>query len=278
MPELPEVETIKRIIEPQIIGQKIAGVDIRNGQVIAHLASEQFVEFLEGRTFTSMSRRGKFLSFHLDNDDELVLHLRMTGQLFVTPEDYPLEKHTHVIIHLEDGRQIRYIDVRRFGRFWYLKAGEADIVTGRNKLGPEPWDPAFTANYLQTKLGKKKKPIKEMLHDQSVVAGIGNIYSDEILFVSGIYPETKCCELTEPAWQVLAEKIPEILKWGIKTNAMSPEEYLAGKGKEYRNTPDLRAYGREGKPCVNCGADMERITICGRSSCYCPVCQKKRDC
>ena len=277
MPELPEVETVKRIIEPQITGQKIAGVDICNAQVIAHPTSEQFVESLPGRTFASMSRRAKYLSFHMDNGAELVLHFRMTGQLLVTPEDYPMEKHTHVIIHLEDGRQIRYIDVRRFGRFWYLQKDEADTFTRRNKLGPEPWDTSFTANYLQTKLGKKKKAIKEMLHDQSVVAGIGNIYSDEILFVSGIYPETKCCELTEPDWQVLAEKIPEILEWGIETNAMSPEEYLAGKGKEYRNTPDLRVYGREGKPCVNCGADMERITIGGRSSCFCPVCQKKRE-
>ena len=277
MPELPEVETVKRIIEPQIMGQKIAGVDVCNQQVIAHPTLEQFVESLSGGAFTSMSRRGKFLSFHMDNGDELVLHLRMTGQLLVTPEDYPMEKHTHVIIHLEDGRQIRYIDVRRFGRFWYLQKDEADTFTRRNKLGPEPWDTSFTANYLQTKLGKKKKAIKEMLHDQSVVAGIGNIYSDEILFVSEIHPETRCCELTESDWQVLAEKIPEILEWGIETNAMSPEEYLAGKGKEYRNTPDLRVYGREGKPCVNCGADMERITIGGRSSCFCPVCQKKRE-
>ena len=159
MPELPEVETVKRIIEPQITGQKIAWVEICNNQVIAHPEPERFAEILSGRAFTSMSGRGKFLSFHMDNGDELVLHLRMAGQLLVTPENHPLEKHTHVIIHLEDGRQIRYIDVRRFGRFWYLREGEADTFTGRNKLGPEPWDPEFTAAYLQTKLGKKKKAI-----------------------------------------------------------------------------------------------------------------------
>ena len=275
MPELPEVETVKRIIEPQILGHKIFGVDVCNRQVIAYPTPDKFVEILLGRVFVSMSRRGKFLSFHFDNGDELVLHLRMTGQLLVTPEDYPQEKHTHVRIYLEDDRQIRYIDVRRFGRFWYLTKEEADTMTGRSKLGPEPFDAALTAEYLQTKLGAKKKAIKEMLHDQSVVAGIGNIYSDEILFASHIYPETRCCELTDADWQMLSEKIPEILEWGIQTNAMSPEEYLAGKGKEYRNTPDLRVYGREGKPCVNCSTSLRRITVGGRSSCFCPVCQKK---
>ena len=115
-----------------------------------------------------------------------------------------------------------------------------------------------------------------MLHDQTIVAGIGNIYSDEILFAAGICPEQKCCELTEEDWAALAEKIPEIISRGIRKNRMTPEQYLEGKGKEYRNTPHLRAYGHEGKPCPNCGTLFEKITVGGRSSCFCPNCQRKR--
>lgn len=276
MPELPEVETIKRIIKPQIARQTITSVEVRNAQVIACPAENDFVHLLSGQTIKDMSRRGKFLSVDFENRDRLFLHLRMTGQLLVTPADYDIEKHTHLILNLSGGNQIRYIDVRRFGRFWYLKNGEDISITGIDKLGLEPSSKKLTAEYLKDKLGTKKKSIKEMLHDQSVVAGIGNIYSDEILFVSGIYPEQKCSELYDNDWNMLAEKIPEVISWGIRKNKMTLEQYLDGQGKEYRNTPHLRAYGHEGKPCPNCGTLFEKITVGGRSSCFCPECQRKR--
>ena len=222
MPELPEVETIRRILQPQVKGQSITAVDIRNEQVIAYPDPEAFVRNLSG------------------------------------------------------GSQIRYLDVRRFGRIWYLRKGEDITITGAHKLGLEPSSKKLTPQYLREKLGGRKKPIKEMLHDQTIVAGIGNIYSDEILFAAGICPEQKCCELTEEDWAALAEKIPEIISRGIRKNRMTPEQYLEGKGKEYRNTPHLRAYGHEGKPCPNCGTLFEKITVGGRSSCFCPNCQRKR--
>lgn len=274
MPELPEVETIKRIVESQIKGNTILSVDVRNAQVIACPAPDVFCEKMKGKTITGMSRRGKFLSFHLDNGARLYLHLRMTGQLLVTPEDFPVEKHTHLIMELSNGMQIRYIDVRRFGRFWYLETAESISVTGIDRMGIEPTDKSLTAVYLREKLGKRKKPIKEMLHDQSIVAGIGNIYSDEILFAAGIYPEKKCRDLSDDEWQCLAEQIPIVINWGISANKMTAEEYLAGQGKEYRNAPYLKAYGHEGKPCPICGTLFERITVGGRSSCFCPACQK----
>ncbi len=227
------------------------------------------------RTFTSMSRRGKFLIFHLDNGGQLILHLRMTGQLLVTPRDLEEEKHTHLIADLSDGKQMRYIDVRRFGRFWYLAKGESDVITGMDKLGIEPDDERLTAEYLKEKLGSRRKAIKEMLHDQRIVAGIGNIYSDEILYASHIYPEKPCNTLSDGEWQRLAVQIPAIMAWEIKANEISPEEYLAGKGKEYRNTPHLKAYSHEGKPCPVCGKLFVHIVVGGRSSCYCPECQKK---
>ena len=274
MPEMPEVETIRRIIEPQLAGQTILAVSVGNPQIIAYPDAALFTGRLTGQTVQGMSRRGKFLTIHFESGDRVVVHLRMTGQLLVMPEDEPIEKHTHLTVELSGGKQLRYIDVRRFGRFWYLQAAEEDCVTGQGKLGLEPLDAALTPLYLKQKLGKRKKSIKEMLHDQSVVAGIGNIYSDEILYAAGIYPEETCLELEEEDWKRLAEQIREIIVWGIDTNQMTPEEYLAGRGKEYRNMPHLRVYGREGQPCARCGSVIKRIVIGGRSSCYCPDCQK----
>ncbi|MDO5574778.1 MAG: bifunctional DNA-formamidopyrimidine glycosylase/DNA-(apurinic or apyrimidinic site) lyase [bacterium] len=276
MPEMPEVEIIRRIIEPQIAAQKVMSVSVNHSQIIGYPEADEFVRLLSGQTFKNMSRRGKFLTFHFENEDKLVLHLKMTGQLLVTPFDYPEEKHTHLIINLSGGNQIRYIDVRRFGRFWYLKKDEIDTVTGQDKLGLEPFDETFTAEYLKKKLSKRKKSIKEMLHDQSIIAGIGNIYSDEILSEAGIYPEEKCMDLEDADWEKLTDKVREIIAWGIDTNEMTPEEYLAGKGKEYSNIPNLRVYGLEGKPCRKCNDAIERIVIGGRSSCFCPSCQKKK--
>ena len=278
MPELPEVETIRRVLQPQLTGQRITAVEILNPQVVAYPTPGAFIEALTGRIITGMGRRGKFLSFLLEDGSELVLHLRMTGQPLILPKNEPFEKHTHIILHLENGSQFRYIDVRRFGRFWLLRKDEPDTVTGRDKLGLEPDDPRLTAVWLEEQLATRKKPIKEMLNDQSIVAGIGNIYSDEILFAAGIHPETKCNMLTDTDWAALAKAIPEIIAWGIETDAMTPEEYAVTRGKEYRNTPDLKAYGRAGKPCPRCGTTMEKLTVAGRSSCFCPVCQKEHSC
>lgn len=206
MPELPEVETIKRIVCPQLAGRTIETTEVRNAQVIAYPKSTCFSKAMSGQIISNMSRRGKFLTIQLENGDRLSLHLRMTGQLTVVPESEPIEKHTHLIFHLSGGSQLRYIDTRRFGRFWLLRKGEADTVTGQNKLGLEPTDPAITGEYLKTLLGKRKKTVKEMLLDQAVIAGIGNIYSDEILFAAKIYPGTACRILNEYDWDKLAKK------------------------------------------------------------------------
>ena len=275
MPELPEVETVRRVTEPQITGRRIEAVRIVNAGVIAHPSAEEFCAALAGRTFTGMGRRGKFLLFSFAEGGRLVLHLRMTGQLLVTPADYPMEKHTHLILELPDGKEMRYADVRRVGRFWYLAEGEEDCVTGMDKLGPEPDDPRITAAYLAEQRNRRR-PVKEMLLDQSVVAGIGNIYADEILFACRIHPETPCCELTEKELQQLAEQIPQIIAFYVEKNQIPQEDYLKTGGKDYRNTPFLRVYGHAGEPCPVCGATLEKIAVGGRGSVFCPVCQKER--
>lgn len=273
MPELPEVETIRRVLEPQIKGLTITEVTVNRPEVIDHPTAEEFCQALTGQTIDIMTRRGKFLSVLLDSGDYFVLHLRMTGCLLLTPADYPAEKHTHIVFHLSSGDELRFSDTRRFGRFWLFRKGESDTYNGMDKLGLEPFDSGLTADYLQQHFGKRKKAIKECLLDQSVIAGIGNIYSDEILFASGIYPARPAKGMTHAEWERLAAIIPERLAYFIEKNALTPEEYLEGKGQDYRNTPFLQVYGRGGEPCPNCGAALCRMTIGGRSSVYCPGCQ-----
>lgn len=273
MPELPEVETIRRIVGPQIEGRTILSVEIRNPQVIAFPQPETFKETLEGQTVSSIGRRGKYLWLCMHSGDRVIFHLRMTGLPLVTPTEYSMDKHTHLILHLSGDVQFRYIDQRRFGRFWLLRNDEPDNVTGMANLGLEPDDPRITADWLKDHLGSLRKPIKELLHDQSVIAGIGNIYSDEILFDAFIHPAKPCRECADEEWLRLAESIPRIIQWGINVENITPEEYLAGQGKEYQNAVYLKAYGRAGQHCTRCGAVMEKALIGGRSSCFCPVCQ-----
>ena len=273
MPELPEVETIRRVLEPQIKGLTITTATVNRPEVIDHPTAEEFCQALTGQTIDTMTRRGKFLSVLLDSSNYFMLHLRMTGCLLLTPADYPLEKHTHIVFHLSSGDELRFSDTRRFGRFWLFRKGESDTYSGIDKLGLEPFDGSLTADYLQQHFGKRKKAIKECLLDQSVIAGIGNIYSDEILFASGIYPAKAANSLTAAEWERLSASIPNRLAYFIEKNALTPEEYLESKGQDYRNTPFLQVYGHGGEPCPICGAALCRMTVGGRSSVYCPKCQ-----
>lgn len=274
MPELPEVETIRRVLEPQLKGLSITAVTVNRPEVIGHPTAEEFCQVLTGQTIKAMTRRGKFLSVLLNSGDYFTLHLRMTGCLLLTPADYPAEKHTHIVFHLSSGDELRFSDTRRFGRFWLFRKGESDTYSGVDKLGLEPFDAGLTANYLQQHFGKRKKVVKECLLDQNVIAGIGNIYSDEILFTAKIHPARPANSLSKTEWERLAAAVPEQLAYFIEKNALTPEEYLESKGQDYRNTPFLQVYGRGGKPCPNCGAALCRMTIGGRSSVYCSACQK----
>lgn len=275
MPELPEVETIRRVLEPQIIKQTILRVEARHPQVIAGIPPETFCAGVRKRRITGTGRRGKFLTLLLDNGGRIVLHLRMTGCLLVEPAGCEPEKYTHLIFHLENGTELRFSDMRRFGRFWLIRAGEEDTVSGIHKLGYEPFDARLTPDYLQKMLGGRKKTVKQCLLDQSIIAGIGNIYSDEILFRAHIHPARKACSLTDAELACLAALIPQTLSYYIEKNAISPEDYLASKGQDYRNTPYLSVYGHSGEPCPACGAVLKRVVIGGRSSVCCPQCQKE---
>ena len=170
--------------------------------------------------------------------------------------------------------ELRFSDTRRFGRFWLIQFGEEDTYSGIGKLGLEPLAAECNAEYLQSKFAKRKKTIKECLLDQSVVAGIGNIYSDEILFRVKIIPTRPANSLTSEEWQRLAAEIPECLSYYIDKNRITPKDYLQTKGQDYRNTPFLQVYGHAGELCRNCGTMLVRTVIGGRSSVFCPHCQE----
>lgn len=272
MPELPEIETVKNVIKLQIKGLEIKRVTINRPKIIERPTAEIFSEQIAGQTITEMSRIGKFLTVHLNSGDRIILHLRMTGCLLFAPIDYPEEKHTHVVFHFENG-ELRFSDTRRFGRFWLINKDENDTYSGIHRLGLEPFDKNFNAEYLQKSFSKRKKTIKECLLDQSIVAGIGNIYSDEILFCAKINPTVPANILTQIDCKKLAKIIPECLAYFIEKNKISAADYLETKGKDYRNTPFLQVYGKEGEPCPICGVTLCRTVIGGRSSVYCKKCQ-----
>lgn len=286
MPELPEVETIKTVIAPQIQGLKISEIIIKRPDIIAHPEADKFYALAKDRTVKAMSRRGKFMIITLDSESRIVLHLRMTGCLLLAPPELPEENHTHIIFRLSDNdsnddrensggiSELRFSDTRRFGRFWALEKDEQDTYTGMAKLGPEPFDEKLTAEYLENNLKNRRKAVKECLLDQNIIAGIGNIYSDEILFTAGISPARAANSLRKKDFKKLAAVIPERLSYFIEKNKITPEEYLESKGRDYRNTPFLQVYGHAGEPCPICGSTLVRTVIGGRSSVYCPHCQK----
>ncbi len=273
MPELPEVETIRRVLAPQLCGRTVTSVTVNRPEIIAHPTAEEFCARVTGAQITGMGRRGKYLAIRLKGGAAIRLHLRMTGQLLVTPPDFPPANHTHLVCGLDDGQQLRFIDTRRFGRFWLLAPGEEDRVSGISQLGPEPSDPALTAAYLSSRCAHRRRAVKDCLLDQKLIAGIGNIYSDEILFLAHILPDRPACSLTPAEWERLAAAIPAAIRYFIDTNAISPADYLAGMGRDYRNTPFLRVYGHGGEPCPVCGRPLQRSVIAGRSSVFCTGCQ-----
>lgn len=275
MPELPEVEMVRGAIAPRVCGRAIERAQLADASVCGHPGPERFVRAVCGRTITSLARRGKFLRFCLDCG-ELVVHLRMTGVLMACPPDFPAEPHTRAVLDLSGGMQLRFADVRRFGRLWLIDAGEVDDFTGMDRLGAEPFDPCVTGAWLKERLGRSSRAVKTCLLDQTAVCGIGNIYSDEILFAARIHPQRPARSLTAPEWKRLAQTTKELMSFHVERTRASPEEYLRTRGREYRNTPFLRVYGHAGEACPVCGTKLERAVIGGRSSVYCPKCQMRR--
>jgi len=274
MPELPEIETVKRTLTPLLSGRRINGLDVRRADVIKHPDAAAFISGVSAHRVTGLSRRGKYLCLHLDNGAMLAAHLRMTGRLVSAAPGDPCRPHTHVIFHMDDGRELRFSDVRRFGCLWLIASGEADDFTGMGKLGLEPLTEDFCAAYLEERLSQRRLAVKQGILDQAVVAGLGNIYADEALFAAALRPERPCSSLSRAEWRALAAAIPPVLEQAIEHNGTTFSDYLDGKGRAGENQRFLKVYQCGGRTCLRCGAVIVKTRVGGRGTCYCPECQK----
>lgn len=271
MPELPEVESVRRTLAPHLIGRKIIGVEVALDRIIKHPSVTEFCRAIKNSAINNILRRGKYLIFTFDNQKLLIVHLRMTGALIATESD-AAPAYSKIKFSLSDGHYLWYTDIRTFGTLYLVNVGEA-VVKGLSSLGPEPNKEQLKLAYLKTMFKKKKAPIKSVLLDQTVIAGLGNIYVDEALFLSGIRPDRKANELADKEIKKLHKVIIEVIEQGIENGGTSFRDYKDGNGEKGSNQEHLFAYGRYGKPCLKCDAILEHDRIGGRGTSYCPKCQ-----
>ena len=278
MPELPEVETVRRGLNQLTLSQEITGGDVLLQRTIAYPGSvDEFINRIKGNTIATWHRRGKYLLAELSSPSPsyLGVHLRMTGQLLWLTPDEPLHKHTRVRLFFGENQELRFVDQRTFGQMWYVPDDVAveSIMTGLAKLAVDPFSPEFTVEYLADKLKKSRRPIKTGLLDQSMVAGLGNIYADEALFKSGILPTTLCTELQLPKIELLRTAIIQVLSASIAVGGTTFSNFLSVKGVNGNYGGEAWVYNRTGEPCKVCGNVIQRIKLGGRSSHFCSQCQ-----
>jgi formamidopyrimidine-DNA glycosylase len=273
MPELPEVETIRRYLVQALVGRQIRRVEHLDPRMVkrSRLSADEMREGMVGRTFSKVARRGKFLFASLGADGSLLLHLGMSGRLLVVPSGAPNELHTHMILDLGE-YHLRLIDPRRFGRIaWVHSISDAGV-----SLGVDPLSPRFTGTGLQAIMSGRKVAVKTALLNQALVAGLGNIYADEALFRARIHPLAPAGSLSEGDAERLARAIRSVLRLSLQHGGTSFSDYVNALGHPGENQRYLKVYGREQKPCPRCKSAIQRLVVGGRSSHYCPVCQVAR--
>lgn len=275
MPELPEVETVKNALKRLVLNKKINNVDIRYNNIIAYPSPEEFKEKIKNQTINNITRRGKWLMFELNNY-YLVSHLRMEGKYFLKNKNEELSKHDHVIFDLNDN-ELRYNDTRKFGKMYLINKDDVYAVEPLKDLGLEPWDENLNVEYLKNKYKNKKLPIKTLLLDQSIITGIGNIYADEILFLSKINPLLKPTDLTDKNLDDIIKYTKEILSKAIELGGTTIKSYESEEGVHGRFQNNLLVHNHKGDKCPNCNNLIIKITVNGRGTYYCPGCQKNID-
>lgn len=272
MPELPEVETVRRTLYDKIVGRRIERVEIITPRQIYHPDPDTFRAELEGARFTDIERRGKWLLFRL-GPITLVGHLRMSGHLYVCEPGRPRDKHTHVVFHLDDGKELRYDDQRKFGGFHLLGPRGEGTPPGLAALGPEPLSQEFTPAVLAAALAGKKSPVKAALLNQAIVAGLGNIYVDESLFCARIHPERLGESLAPEEVQRLHGCIRSVLERAVEKRGTTFSLYFDGEGEEGDMYDELNVFDRTGEPCPVCGTPIVKLAVAQRGTHVCPSCQ-----
>lgn len=271
MPELPEVQTVVDTLSHLIESKEIKTVELRWEKILANARVDEFSKRLQRQKFLAFSRRGKYLLFEL-NQDMLIVHLRMEGKFFYYPKPTVPDKHTHVVFIFTDNSELHYHDVRKFGKMYLYHKDEP--YKALDSLGKEPWDENLTVQYLRNCIGKRKISVKQLLLEQGIIAGIGNIYASEILFEAHIHPETTVNKLTDADLANIITYTRKVLKEAIAAGGTTVRSYTSSLGVSGRFQLSLFVYDREGKSCKRCHTPIIRITQNGRSSFFCPNCQQ----
>jgi formamidopyrimidine-DNA glycosylase len=274
LPELPEVETIVADLRPHLVGRTIVRCELGFPTIVRHPEPEVFVDSVVGLRIAGVGRRGKYILIRLDDEILLVVHLGMSGQLRLVEATTPLAPHTHAVFDLDDGRQLRYRDPRRFGR---LLLGTESALLGAKalpSLGPEPIDPGFGADDLYQRFRGRRALLKAVLLDQATIAGVGNIYADESLHRAGLRPDRIAGSLSKKSVRRLHESLRESLLVAIQNRGSSVDTYRDAWGEFGGQQEKLLVYGRAGEPCFTCGRPLSLVRIAGRSSVFCRRCQR----
>ncbi len=269
MPELPEVETIKNELLPDAVGRRITDVTLSWEGIVRHPPPAEFRSQLKGETITGLARRGKYLIFHLSGGRALVIHLKMSGALLLKPAVAPPERFVRAVLHLDDGMALLFRDPRKFGTMWLLE----DTGSILDRLGTEPLEPGFTPELLAQLLSHRSAPIKALLLEQKLIAGIGNMYADEALFAAGIHPLRAGKSLSREEIRRLHRAIQRVLRAAIGNKGASVENYLRPDGTPGTAHFEFNVAHRRGQNCPLCATPLQRQPIRNRGSYFCPRCQ-----
>jgi len=271
MPELPEVEVIRRGLAPLLVGRRFLAVKMGPQRLRQQSSLRELRRWVQGRCLDSLRRRGKYLRFNLEGGVTLLIHLGMTGRLLVGPPAAPPLPHVHLVFQLEGGLDLFFQDTRRFGQVLVYPPGVDPAPLAQ--VGAEPFSRKVTPDWLLEQARGRSRPIKNFLLDARVLAGIGNIYASEILMAAGLHPATPVGRLTREDWARVLTETRRILKHAIKKGGTTVANYLNSKGEAGLFQLELLVYGRAGQPCHRCGARILRLVQAGRSTFFCPVCQ-----
>ena len=272
MPELPEVETVRRRLEPHVAGRRLTHVEVRDAKLVGRDDARRVEERLTGRTILAIDRRGKYLLFRLDGEETLISHLRMTGNWLLCADDEP--RFTCAVLTFSDSTLVAYADARRFGT-WDLLTNDETAVYLAARLGPEPIDSDFDGGVLKAAFAGRRAPVKALLLDQRLVAGVGNIYADEALHAACIHPDTPAGRLRQPQLDRLAVTTREALEEGIWAQGASISDFRDPEGGYGSMQERFRVYGRDGEPCIVCGFEIIKTRCAGRGTHVCLTCQPK---
>lgn len=273
MPELPEVETVCRSLRPHLLGRRIEQIKVFEPRLRVRV-DERALARLRGRRIEAISRRAKYILFSLSAGDHWIFHLGMSGKLICVTDNTARRKHDHIVVRLDNQHELRYHDPRRFGLSLVARDTEIESLPQFSQLGVDPFGAQLTPAFLYEHTRKSERRVRDLLLDQQIVAGLGNIYANEVLAIVGIKPTRRACRLTKKEVAAVAATIPQLLGDAIRWCGTSFSDYRDADDKSGEFQNHLRVYDRDGEPCRRCASPIKRVAIGNRSAFYCPVCQR----